>query len=81
MQYKSTRDSSISLSAAAVITNGISKEGGLFVPETLPELKAADIETLAGKSYVERAKFVLSKFLTDFTEEELAYCVENAYND
>jgi len=81
MEYKSTRDSSLRLSASAVITNGISKDGGLFVPETLPVLTAADIDSLAGKSYVERAKFVLGGFLTDFTKEELDYCVENAYND
>lgn len=81
MQYKSTRDSGVRLNAADVITNGISKEGGLYVPEGLPALTASDIERLAGLSYVERAKFVLSKFLTDFTEEELAHCVENAYTD
>ncbi len=81
MQYKSTRDSSLRLSAAEVITNGISKDGGLFVPEDLPRLTAADIDSLAGKSYVERAKFVLGKFLTDFSEAELNHCVESAYND
>ena len=36
MQYKSTRDSSLRLNAAEVITAGISGDGGLFVPETLP---------------------------------------------
>ncbi len=81
MQYKSTRDSGVRLNAADVITNGISKEGGLYVPEGLPALTAADLEQLAGKSYVERAKLVLSEFLTDFTAEELAHCVENAYTD
>ena len=68
------------LKSADVITNGISKEGGLYVPESFPKLSAADLELLAGKSYVERAKFVLSGFLTDFTESELNHCVENAYN-
>ncbi len=81
MQYKSTRDSSLRLEASQVITNGISKDGGLYVPQSLPTLTASDIDTLATKSYVERAKFVLGKFLTDFTQAELDYCVENAYND
>ena len=31
------------------------------------------------RSYIERANFVLSKFLTDFTEEEIAKCTEGAY--
>ena len=34
---------------------------------------------MTGMSYVERAKYVLSLFLTDFTPEEIAYCAENAY--
>ena len=79
MYYTSTR-SDMRLKSADVITNGISKEGGLYVPESFPKLSAADLASLAGKSYVERAKFVLSGFLTDFTESELDYCVENAYN-
>ena len=36
---------------------------------------------MANMSYVERAKRVLSLYLTDFTAEELAYCVEGAYGD
>ncbi len=79
MYYTSTR-SDMRLNSADVITNGISKEGGLYVPESFPKLSTADLASLAGKSYVERAKFVLSHFLTDFTEAELAHCVENAYN-
>lgn len=46
MQYKSTRDSSLRLNAAEVITAGISGDGGLFVPETLPGLTADDIAAL-----------------------------------
>jgi threonine synthase len=38
-----------------------------------------EIEGLAEKSYRERAYFVLSKFLSDFTDEELDYCISNAY--
>lgn len=81
MQYKSTRDSSLRLNAAEVITAGISADGGLFVPEAFPALKAEDIAALADKSYAERAEYVLGKFLTDFTPEELRYCAESAYND
>lgn len=79
MNYKSTRNSSLQVTAAQAIAQGISAEGGLFVPETLPEITQDDLRMLADKSYVERAKFVLGKFLTDFTEEELANCVESAY--
>ena len=78
MQYQSTRDKSISVSAAQAIKQGLSTEGGLFVPESFPEVSLDEIEALASKNYHERAYFVLSKFLTDFTEEELKNCIRNA---
>ncbi len=79
MQYQSTRDKSISVSSAEAIKTGLSAEGGLFVPESFPKVTIEEIASLAGKSYTERAYFVLSKFLTDFTEEELNHCIRSAY--
>ena len=79
MQYHSTRDNSISVSSAQAIKQGLSAEGGLFVPESFPKVSLDEIEELAGKSYHERAYFVLSKFLTDFTEEDLKKCITSAY--
>ena len=79
MQYKSTRNSSISISSADAIKQGLSVEGGLFVPESIPSLDASLIESLSNMSYRERAKVILSKFLTDFTEEELDNCINSAY--
>ena len=35
MRYKSTRNSQLRLEASQVIAQGISEEGGLFVPESL----------------------------------------------
>ncbi len=79
MQYHSTRDNGISVTAAEAIKKGLSVEGGLFVPESFPEVTLDEIKSLAGKTYNERAKFILGKYLTDFTAEELDYCVDNAY--
>lgn len=79
MQYKSTRNSSISISSAEAIKKGLSEEGGLFVPETIPTVTSEEIEALAGLDYRARAKAILSKFLTDFTESEIDNCVANAY--
>jgi len=79
MQYQSTRDNSIKVSASMAIKTGLSSEGGLFVPESFPAVSIEEIENLAAKSYHERAFFVLSKFLTDFTEEELNNCISRAY--
>ena len=80
MMYNSTRDSQVSVSAAQAIAQGISREGGLFVPETLPELTHDDLQALVPCTYVQRATAVLSKFLTDFTPEEVEACTAAAYS-
>ena len=79
MLYTSTRDNSIRITAAQAIAQGISKEGGLFVPCELPQFSLDKIKEMVSMSYIDRAKTVLKEFLTDFTEEELNYCVEGAY--
>ena len=79
MNYVSTRDKSNRVSSAEAIAHGISKEGGLFVPESFPKLSNTDFENLKKLDYIGRAKYVLKYFLTDFTEEELDYCVNGAY--
>ena len=79
MFYKSTRNSS-RVESAAAIAKGISEEGGLFVPESIPALSMDELKSLAGKTYAQRAAYVFSKYLTDFTEAELVYCTESAYS-
>lgn len=79
MNYRSTRDNNAKVSAAQAIANGISVEGGLFVPETIPSMSVDELQALVDKSYIERAEVVLSKYLTDFTAEELHNCVVGAY--
>lgn len=79
MVYKSTRDSGVAVSAAQAISQGISKDGGLFVPAEFPSITSDDLQLLAGCGYVERASFVLSRFLTDFSAEEIDACTKAAY--
>lgn len=79
MQYKSTRNSSISISSAEAIKQGLSVEGGLFVPEIIPAMSSSEIDSLVDMNYRQRAKVILSKYLTDFTEEELDNCINKAY--
>lgn len=80
MYYKSTRNSEVKVSSAQAIAQGISVDGGLFVPEEIPSISMEDLKKLGEQDYRARAKFVFGKFLTDFTEDEIAYCVDNAYN-
>ena len=79
MMYNSTRNSQVEVPSAQAIAQGISSEGGLFVPRELPSLSQSDLAGLVKKPYVERAAFILSKFLTDFTKEELEECCTAAY--
>lgn len=80
MYYKSTRNSSVNVTSAQAIAQGISKDGGLFVPSEIPQITLEDVKTLGDMTYAQRAFFVFSKYLTDFTDAEIKYCVENAYN-
>ncbi len=80
MFYNSTRNSSVKVSSAEAITQGISAEGGLFVPETIPELSLEEIKAVGEMKYADRAAYVFSKYLTDFTEAEIHYCTDNAYS-
>lgn len=81
MYYKSTRNSKVNVTSSQAIAQGISKDGGLFVPSQIPALSQEDITKLGTLNYCDRAAFVFSKYLTDFTDAEIRYCVENAYTD
>ena len=80
MFYKSTRNSSVKVESAAAIAQGISSDGGLFIPESIPSITLDEIKSMADMSYSERAALVFSKYLTDFTDAEIRYCTDNAYN-
>ena len=81
MNYRSTRNSSLKVSSAHAIAKGLSDEGGLYIPESLPSLSKDEILAMCDMSYADRAFQVFSKLLTDFTPEEVRYCVDGAYND
>ena len=78
--YKSTRGKSDHVSASSAILQGLAADGGLFVPERFPVLDKT-IEELAEMDYRQTAYEVMKLFLTDYTEEELKACIENAYDD
>lgn len=81
MYYKSTRNSSLRIESAVAISKGISEEGGLFVPESIPSITMEELKSLSDMTYAQRAAAVFAKYLTDYTEAELVYCTENAYSE
>ena len=80
MYYLSTRDNKVKVSAAQAIKQGISEDGGLFVPDSFPVLTAEDIKTLCQCDYKQKAKKILGLILDDFTESELDSIIDKAYN-
>ncbi len=79
MDFLSTRNKNIKVNSSTAILNGISQEGGLFVPSEIPKLAKTDFEMLSQMTYDQRATFILGKYLTDFSTEELNSCTKGAY--
>lgn len=77
--YSSTRNAADKFTASQAILKGLADDGGLFVPSEIPSLdiKLAD---LANMSYQQIAYEVMKLYFTDFTEEELRYCINGAYD-
>jgi threonine synthase len=79
MLYESTRNSELTLKSADAIIQGISADGGLFVPKEIPRITDEELRSLTSKTYAERAEIVFKKLLTDFSDEEIKLCTQKAY--
>jgi len=77
--YTSTRDNQVRVNASEAILQGLSRDGGLFVPDHIPSLPMP-VSALAGMSYQQTALSIMKEWLSDFTEEELQKCVDGAYD-
>ena len=77
--YRSTRGAKEPVTASKAILQGLAEDGGLFVPDSIPKLTCS-MEQLSGMTYQETAYEVMKLFLTDYTEEELKYCINSAYD-
>lgn len=77
--YGSTRGGETGVTASQAVLKGLANDGGLYVPERIPTLDVT-LDELAGMTYQETAYAVMKQFLTDYTEEELKYCISHAYD-
>lgn len=77
--YGSTRGGESGVTASAAILKGLAADGGLYVPDRIPTLDAT-LDQLAEMNYQETAYVVMKQFLTDYTEEELRFCISSAYD-
>lgn len=78
--YGSTRGGETGVTASRAVLKGLANDGGLYVPERIPTLDMT-MDELAGMTYQETAYAVMKQFLTDYTEEELKYCISHAYDE
>ncbi len=82
MKYFSTRDSMQKrFDSALAIKQGLANDGGLFIPESIPSLTEEEVKNLCRKTYPQRAADILSRYLTDYTYEELLQDCEAAYSE
>ncbi|MBR6654710.1 MAG: threonine synthase [Oscillospiraceae bacterium] len=81
MRYVSTRDNALNMTAAQAIATGLSRDGGLFTPDTFPAVSMGEIELLCKADYRERAVKIMKLFLEEFTEEEIRGFAAAAYSD
>jgi len=80
VQYCSTRDSAVRVEAAKAIAQGLSRDGGLFCPMEIPRLSDLEFAALLEMNYQQRAAFVIGKFLTDYSADELLEFANTAYH-
>lgn len=78
--YKSTRGNEKLVKSAEAIARGLSADGGLFVPTSIPKL-AIGIEELCHMNYSELAFTIMKEFLTDYEESDLKESIEKAYDE
>ncbi len=79
MQYVSTRAKNNVVESAQAIVKGLSEDGGLFVPSEFPAITKEELLAMGDMEYSDRAAVVLSKYLTDFTLDELKEYTAKAY--
>ena len=80
MQYVSTRGEAPPIGFLDAVLAGLAPDGGLYVPETWPQLSSEEIAAFAGKPYAEVAADILGRFAGDaFSAEELLEITSEAY--
>ncbi|PIE11754.1 MAG: threonine synthase [Rhodobacterales bacterium] len=80
MKYVSTRGQAPALSFEEAMLTGLASDGGLYVPDAVPEFSPQEIAALAGLPYEEVAFRVMRPFTEEsFSEDELRGAIARAY--
>ncbi|MCO6383092.1 threonine synthase [Oceanicola sp. 502str15] len=81
MRYISTRGQAPVLSFEDAMLTGLARDGGLYLPESVPTMSEAEIAALAGVSYEEAVARVIAPFIGDAlgSEAEVQALIGRAY--
>ncbi len=79
MRYESTRGSKNYQTSTKAIIRGIAEDKGLYVPTVIPVLPLS-VEEMKGMTYQQIAKEVLHAYFDEYTDEEMLYCINGAYD-
>ena len=63
LQYHSTRGGAPALDFEGVLLAGLAKDGGLYLPQSLPSFSTAELQAMRGMSYSELATTVIAPFV------------------
>jgi len=81
MRYVSTRGQAPALSFEEAMLSGLARDGGLYVPEAVPQIGAREIAGLAGLSYGEAAFRLMRPFIGDcFSDTRFRDIIARAYH-
>lgn len=79
IMYSSTRNAGEKVTASKAVLQGLAEDGGLYVPDRLPELDLG-FRDMVSMDYRQIAYEVMKLFLTDYTKDELMHCINSAYD-
>ena len=78
--YSSTRGGESGVTASQAILKGLACDGGLFVPNEIPVIQG-NLADWKDYSYQQVAYEIMKLYFSDFTQEELMNCINNAYDE
>jgi threonine synthase len=80
MQFVSTRGQAPVLGFSDAVLAGLASDGGLYVPQTWPQIDATEIAAFAGKPYADVAYAIISRFTGDeIAPDRLKQIIDDAY--
>ncbi len=79
MRYISTRGHAAPQSFCDILLGGLAPDGGLYLPESYPQISRAELDAWRKLSYADLAYEILSKFITDIPDADLKALVRKTY--